>query len=164
MEKKSYNVVALDLLKMYKQGVGLHQGMRKADITEEELAICMGKNAELNTLVETKFNITAAQIQEKQDNTVSELEELRARAVQLGVKNATIMGMDKLKLRIEEKEAEIAAQQQLGSAPASDNSVNTNEPDETGNAPDGDANPNAPAANGTPDAGNAPDGNVGAAE
>lgn len=160
MEKKSYNVVALDLLKMYKQGVGLHQGMRKADITEEELAICMGKNAELNKLVETKFNITAAQIQEKQDNTVSELEALRAKAVQLGVKNATIMGMDKLKLRIEEKEAEIAAQQQTDA----DDGANTNEPDETGNAPDGDANPNAPAINTTPDAGNAPDGDAGKAE
>ncbi len=160
MEKKSYNVVALDLLKMYKQGVGLHQGMRKADITEEELAICMGKNAELNTLIETKFNITAAQIQEKQDNTVSELEALRTKAVQLGVKNATIMGMDKLKLRIEEKEAEIAAQQQSDV----DNDTNTNEPDETGSTPDGDANPNAPAVNETPDAGNAPDGDAGKAE
>lgn len=160
MEKKSYNVVALDLLKMYKHGVGLHQGMRKADITEEELAICMGKNAELNTLVETKFNITAAQIQEKQDNTVSELEALRAKAVQLGVKNATIMGMDKLKLRIEEKEAEIAAQQQSDA----DNGDNTDEPDETGNAPDGDANPNAPAVDTTPDAGNAPDDDAGKAE
>ena len=160
MEKKSYNVVALDLLKMYKHGVGLHQGMRKAGITEEELAICMGKNAELNTLIETKFNITVAQIQEKQDNTVSELEALRTKAVQLGVKNATIMGMDKLKLRIEEKEAEIAAQQQSDV----DNDANTNEPDETGSTPDGDANPNAPAVNEAPDAGNAPDGDAGKAE
>ena len=160
MEKKSYNVVALDLLKMYKQGVGLHQGMRKADITEEELAICMGKNAELNKLVETKFNITAAQIQEKQDNTVSELEALRTKAAQLGIKNAAITGMDKLKARIEEKEAEIAAQQQTDA----NDGANTNEPDETGKAPDGDANPHAPAINTTPDAGNAPDGDAGKAE
>ncbi|MBQ8728740.1 MAG: hypothetical protein IJY77_00420, partial [Alphaproteobacteria bacterium] len=88
------------------------------------------------------------------------LEALRAKAVQLGVNNATIMGMDKLKLRIEEKEAEIAAQQQSDA----DNGDNTDKPDEAGNAPDGDANPNAPAVDTTPDAGNAPDGDAGKTE
>lgn len=159
MEKKSYNVVALDLLKMYKQGVGLHQGMRKAGITEEELALCMDKNKELAKCVENKFNITVAQIQEKKDNSVSELDALREKAAKLGVKNSALMGAEKLKLRIEEKEAEIAANE----ADAGKTSE-TNNPDETGNTPDGDANPNAPANDTAPDAGNAPNGDVGAAE
>ena len=107
--EKSYNIVAAELLDLIKQGYGITQAMRKIEITNAELVICLNKNAELARFCKDRFNIEADGLAVKTEQGEDEKAQLRARCEQLGLKPHTQAGVAKLKKMIEEKEAELAA-------------------------------------------------------
>lgn len=134
--EKSYNIVAAELLNLIKQGYGITQAMRKIEITNAELVICLNKNAELARFCKDRFNIEADGLAVKTEQGEDEKAQLRARCEQLGLKPHTQAGVAKLKKMIEEKEAELAAaadtasdpdEQPVADEPATtDNSENAN--------------------------------------
>lgn len=134
--EKSYNIVAAELLDLIKQGYGITQAMRKIEITNAELVICLNKNAELARFCKDRFNIEADGLAVKTEQGEDEKAQLRARCEQLGLKPHTQAGVAKLKKMIEEKEAELAAAADAASDPdeqpvadesaAADNSENAN--------------------------------------
>lgn len=107
--EKSYNIVAAELLDLIKQGYGITQAMRKIEITNAELVICLNKNTELARFCKDRFNIEADGLAVKTEQGEDEKAQLRARCEQLGLKPHTQAGVAKLKKMIEEKEAELAA-------------------------------------------------------
>ena len=134
--EKSYNIVAAELLNLIKQGYGITQAMRKIEITNAELVICLNKNAELARFCKDRFNIEADGLAVKTEQGEDEKAQLRARCEQLGLKPHPQAGVAKLKKMIEEKEAELAAaadtasdpdEQPVADEPATtDNSENAN--------------------------------------
>ena len=140
--EKSYNIVAAELLDLIKQGYGITQAMRKIEITNSELVICLNKNAELARFCKDRFNIEADGLAVKTEQGEDEKAQLRARCEQLGLKPHTQAGVAKLKKMIEEKEAELAAAADAASDPdeqpvadepaAADNSENANSQEPSG--------------------------------
>ena len=140
--EKSYNIVAAELLDLIKQGYGITQAMRKIEITNAELVICLNKNAELARFCKDRFNIEADGLAVKTEQGEDEKAQLRARCEQLGLKPHTQAGVAKLKKMIEEKEAELAAAADAASDPdeqpvadepaAADNSENANSQEPSG--------------------------------
>ena len=106
---KSYNIVATELLDLVKSGFGITQAMRKLDINNSDLVVCLNKNAALANVCKERFNITVDGLAVKTDKTDDEKAQLRARAEQLGLNPHSQLGVAKLKKLIEEKEAELAA-------------------------------------------------------
>lgn len=106
---KSYNIVATELLDLVKSGFGITQAMRKLDINNSDLVVCLNKNAALANICKEKFNITVDGLAVKTTKTDDEKAQLRARAEQLGLNPHSQLGVAKLKKLIEDKEAELAA-------------------------------------------------------
>lgn len=106
---KSYNIVATELLGLVKSGFGITQAMRKLDINNSDLVVCLNKNAALANICKEKFNITVDGLAVKTTKTDDEKAQLRARAEQLGLNPHSQLGVAKLKKLIEDKEAELAA-------------------------------------------------------
>ena len=106
---KSYNIVAKELLDLVKSGYGITQAMRKLDINNSDLVVCLNKNTELASVCKDRFNVTVDGLALKTNQTDDEKAQLRARAEQLGLHPHSQLGVAKLKKMIEDKEAEIAA-------------------------------------------------------
>ena len=102
--EKSYNIIAVELLGLFRCGYGLEQGCAKAQINMSELAICMRENTELNAIVCRRFDITVDKLENCPTMPTDDEIALREKARRLGIKYAGTMGVAKLKQAIEAAE------------------------------------------------------------